>query len=87
MNETTTPHEPGDEPEELWSITQVVQHLGAASTGSARRTLSRWGVEAADYQRGANNRIQAVYDADQVRAAAADRPGRGARTDLRSEEP
>lgn len=85
MNETTTPHEQEHEPE-LWSIGQVARHLGATSTGSARRTLSRWGVEAADYQRGANNRIQARYDADQVRAAAAARPGRGARTDLHSEE-
>ncbi|MEU3020202.1 hypothetical protein ABZ635_22725 [Nocardiopsis sp. NPDC007018] len=86
MNETTTPHEQGEEPQ-LWSIGQVAQHLGAASAGSARRTLSRWGVEAADYQRGANNRIQALYEAEQVRAAAAARPGRGARTDLHSEEP
>lgn len=83
MNETT--HGPEDG-RELWSIHQVVEHLGAASTGSARRTLSRWGVEAVDYQRGASGRPEARYDADQVRAAFTSRPGRGARTDLHSEE-
>lgn len=66
---------------ELWTIAQVAAHIGASSNGSARRTLSRWGVRAATYQPGPH-RVQARYNADQVRAAAAARPGRGARTDL-----
>ena len=67
---------------ELWSAAQVADHLGLASTGSARRTLSRWEIQAVSYERGAGGRPEARYDADQVRAAAEQRPGRGARTDL-----
>lgn len=67
---------------ELWSIDQAAEYLGAASTGSARRTLSRWGVAAVDYKPNEGGRPAARYDAEQVRTAAATRPGRGARTDL-----
>lgn len=81
MDETTT-LQPEEGDRELWSITRVAEHLGAASTGSARRSLSRWGVRAVDYQRGPSGRPEARYDAEEVRTAAADRPGRGARTDL-----
>ncbi|MEU8136089.1 hypothetical protein [Streptodolium elevatio] len=68
---------------ELWTIDQAAEHIGAASTGSARKTLSRWGVTAVGYQRHPESgRPAARYLADDVRAAHANRPGRGARTDL-----
>ncbi|NUQ98879.1 MAG: hypothetical protein HOY79_20740 [Streptomyces sp.] len=68
---------------ELWSAAQVADHLGLASAASARRTLSRWGVQAAGYERSGGGRPEARYDAEQVRQAAQQRPGRGARTDLK----
>lgn len=67
---------------ELWSVEQARQHLGAATKKSASRTLSRWGVKAVAYERGESGRPEARFDAEQVRAAAANRAGRGARTDL-----
>ncbi len=70
-----------DQPE-LWTIKQAAEHIGSASTGSARKTLSRWGVAAYDYQpHPSSGRPQARYRADEVREAKATRPGRGARTD------
>ena len=70
---------------ELWTADQAAQEIGAASADSARRTLSRWGVRAADYKpHPESGRLQAVYDADAVRTAAQTRPGRGTRTDLRT---
>lgn len=74
---TPMPETPGH-----WTIAQVAEYLGAASTGSARRTLSRWGVRAVAYVPGPTGRVEARYDAQAVRAARAQRPGRGARTDL-----
>jgi len=68
---------------ELWDIERVRAFLGAASTKSASRTLSRWSVKAVTYERGASGRPEARFDAGQVRAAKEARPGRGARTDLR----
>lgn len=66
---------------ELWTIDQVAEHLGT-QPGSARGTLSRWGVKAHDYQpHPSSGRPQARYDAEEVRAAHASRPGQGARTD------
>jgi len=73
-----------DDTGELWTIDQVADYLGAASTGSARRTLSRWGVRAVRYEPGPAGRPMARWSADAVRAAKAGRPGRGARTDLAS---
>jgi hypothetical protein len=64
---------------ELWTIDQVTEHLGAASTGSARKTLSRWGVKAIARQPGRAG--ASLYDPEQVRAAQASAPGQGARTD------
>lgn len=66
---------------DLWTIDQVTAYLGAASTGSARRTLSRWGVQAVARQPGRGG--QSLYDPVEVRRAHAARPGRGTRTDLR----
>lgn len=67
---------------ELWTAQEVADFLGLASTGSARRTLSRWGVEAVAYRRSESGRPEARYSAERVQAARAARPGRGARTDL-----
>lgn len=67
---------------ELWTAKDVADFLGLASTGSARRTLSRWGIEAVSYQRSKSGRPEAQYDAKRVRVAHSKRPGRGARTDL-----
>ena len=67
---------------DTWSIVQVAEFLGAASVKSASRTLSRWGVAAVGYERGASGRPEARFDEQQVRDAKAARPGRGRRTDL-----
>lgn len=71
---------------ELWSIEQVRVHLEAASRKSASRTLSRWGVKAVRYEPGENGRPEARYDAQAVRDAKDNRPGRGKRTDLPAKE-
>ncbi|MFF2612704.1 hypothetical protein [Kitasatospora sp. NPDC058046] len=69
---------------ELWTIDQVAAYLGATSAKSASRTLSRWGVAAVGYvPHPVSRRPQARYVADEVRDAAAARPGQGSRTDLR----
>lgn len=73
----------GREEREEWTIEQAAAYIGAGSTGSARRTLSRWGVRAVAYRPGPSGRPMAHYDAEAVRAAHAARPGRGTRTDLR----
>jgi hypothetical protein len=65
---------------DLWTIAAVAEHIGATTTGSARKTLSRWGVKAVGREAGRSG--ESLYDAEQVRAAHAARPGRGARTDL-----
>lgn len=67
---------------EVWSAVQVADHLGLATAASARRTLSRWGIEAVEYRRNESGRPEAAYSAAQVREAQAARPGQGARTDL-----
>lgn len=70
---------------ELWNISQVAAHIGAASDKSATSTLSRWGIKAVGYERSPAGRPRALYSADEIRAAKEVRPGRGARTDLRKE--
>lgn len=67
---------------EHWSIDEVAAHVGAATSRSATRTLSRWGIKAAGYERSDSGRARAMYPAAEVRAAKESRPGRGARTDL-----
>ncbi|MYR45057.1 hypothetical protein [Streptomyces sp. SID5910] len=67
---------------DLWTIAEVAAHLGV-KPGSARGTLSRWGVRAVDHRIDDHGRAHSLYDPDEVRAAHADRPGRGTRTDLR----
>lgn len=68
----------------LWTIADVTEHLGASSTGSARKTLSRWGVQAVARQPGRAG--ASLYDPEQVRAAQASAPGQGARTDRSTEK-
>lgn len=69
---------------QLWTIGDVAQHLGASSTGSARKTLSRWGVTAVARQPGRAG--ASLYDPNQVRAAQEAAPGQGARTDRATEK-
>lgn len=65
---------------ETWTLTEVAGYLKATSAGSARRTLSRWGVAAVGRQPGRGG--ESVYDRAAVEAARAARPGRGHRSDL-----
>ena len=71
------------EPEQ-WTTVEVATHLGVAPE-SVRNTLSRLGVKAVARQPGRSGLN--LYDAAEVRAAAAARPGRGARTDLSTTTP
>lgn len=69
-----------DEPE-LWTIDQVAEFLGIKPS-SARGALSRMEVRAHAFRpHPKSRRAQALYDPEQVRAACAERPGQGARTD------
>lgn len=71
---------------DLWTIEDVAAHLGIKPS-SARGALSRMGVRAHSYRpHPTSRRAQALYDPEQVKAANADRPGKGARTDLRTTE-
>ncbi|MER7688808.1 hypothetical protein [Streptomyces sp. NPDC097610] len=67
-----------------WTIAAVAEHIGATTAGSARKTLSRWGVKAVGREAGRSG--ESLYDPKQVRAARAARPGRGTRTDLKTEQ-
>lgn len=67
---------------ELWTIGEVAAFLKSPSAGSARGTLSRWGVKAIGHTVGDDGKARAQFRADDVRAAAANRLGRGRRTDL-----
>jgi hypothetical protein len=75
---------------ELWDIAAVAEELeyaGPSAAGSARKTLSRLGVQAAVYRPHPDSkRPQALYRAGDVREAQAKRPGRGKRTDLKDAE-
>ncbi|NUP24161.1 MAG: hypothetical protein HOZ81_50515 [Streptomyces sp.] len=66
--------------EETWGLDQVMEYLGASSAGSARKTLSRWGVQAIGREPGRGG--QSLYSKTDVVYARAIRPGQGARTDL-----
>lgn len=65
---------------ELWPTSRVAEHLGysgPSATGTARRQLSRWGLNPVG--RGAGRGGESRYRSDQVQAAHAARPGRGDR--------
>ncbi|MDH6710938.1 hypothetical protein P3T27_007689 [Kitasatospora sp. MAA19] len=68
------------DPDAEWTIEDVADRINAGSTGSARKTLSRWGVKASVRQAGRGG--QSVYRAERVLTAMNHRPGQGARTDL-----
>ena len=74
------------EPEESPTMTlaEVVAYIGAASEGSARKTLSRWGVSAVGREPGRGG--ASLYDRTEIREAKAGRPGRGHRSDLADKE-
>lgn len=69
---------------ERWTTDEVRVHLGAATVRSASKTLHRWGI--APVSREPGRAGQNVYDAAEVRAAIANRPKRGARTDLKEKQ-
>jgi hypothetical protein len=69
--------------EELWTAQQVADHLGI-TRDAARKQLSRWGITAAYRYPEARNLYGSLFLASQVRAAHASRPGKGARTDLKT---
>lgn len=69
----------------LWTIAEVATHLGV-KPGSARGTLSRWGVRAKERRVDERGRAYSLYDPDEVKTAVANRPGRGRRTDLLSDD-
>uniref|UniRef100_UPI0030E095E5 hypothetical protein n=1 Tax=Streptomyces tubercidicus TaxID=47759 RepID=UPI0030E095E5 len=71
---------------ELWPISQVAAELGysgPSATGTARKQLHRWGIAAEG--RGPGRGGESLFPADQILAARAARPGRGARTDLQGD--
>ncbi|NUV54604.1 hypothetical protein G6W51_17130 [Streptomyces coelicolor] len=70
---------------QLWTIKDVADHLGIKPS-SARGTLSRWGVRATERRIDSHGRAHSLYDPDEVKAAHANRPGRGARTDITTEK-
>jgi hypothetical protein len=63
------------------TLAEVTAYIGAASTGSARKTLSRWGIAAKGREPGRGG--ASLYDRKEVRAAKEARPGRGHRSDLK----
>lgn len=68
---------------DLWTIDDVADYLGVRPS-SARGALSRMEVRARSFRpHPTSRRAQAVYDPEQVKAAIAERPGKGARTDRR----
>lgn len=70
---------------ELWTTTEVAEHIGASTVKSASRSLGRWGIKPVSRQPGRSG--ENLWDAEQVRQAKAARPGRGARTDLKDTDP
>ncbi|MEU0979074.1 hypothetical protein ABZ488_07625 [Streptomyces griseus] len=65
-------------PAELWTVSMVARFLGFtgdSANGSARKQLSRWGLESRGREPG--RRGESQYSADEVRAKHAARPGRG----------
>ncbi|ANB03970.1 hypothetical protein SAM40697_6919 [Streptomyces ambofaciens] len=70
-----------------WTISQVADHLGYQGTsaaGSARKQMSRWGLDAIGRAPGRGG--ESLYAADQVQAAHAARPGKGRHGARRSED-
>jgi hypothetical protein len=65
---------------ERWPISRVADELGytgPSATGSARKTMSRWGLYPVG--RAAGRGGETVYAADQIQAAQSARPGKGRR--------
>jgi hypothetical protein len=75
--------EDGTPQEELWTTEQVADYLGI-TRDAARKQLSRWGITATYRYPQGRNLYGSLFLASQVRSAHVSRPGRGARTDLKS---
>lgn len=65
------------------TTTEAQRVLGLGSRRAARQQLARWGITATGRDMATGEKL---WPADQVRTAAANRPGRGARTDLRKDQ-
>lgn len=72
-----------DQPVEDWSVADAAEHMGIA-VASARKELLRLGIRPYRHERLPGGGFRGVYSAAAVRAAHGARPGRGARTDLRT---
>jgi hypothetical protein len=58
---------------ELVTLTEAAAHIGAGTSGSARRSLHRAGIR--PVARAPGRAGESLYDAEQVRAWQASRPG------------
>lgn len=71
------------EQNEQWTIDRVAEELGyktASANAAARKKVSAWGVKAAVHKPNEESgRVQARYNAKDVREAMAARPGQGKR--------
>jgi hypothetical protein len=67
------------------TTTEAAGLLGLATPDSARRALSRMGITPLHRQAGKAG--ESVWDANRIREAIRQRPGRGRRTDLTKEPP
>lgn len=65
---------------DTWTTDEVADFLQLGSRASARAQLSAWGITPCGRQAGRAGLN--LYDADQVRARACQRPGQGYRSDL-----
>ncbi|MFE6868291.1 hypothetical protein ACFVFS_17215 [Kitasatospora sp. NPDC057692] len=67
--------------DEMWTLQQAADHMGATSAKVAAQALRRLGVEAVGRAPGRGG--QSIYNAAEVMYVHATRPGQGARTDLK----
>lgn len=74
-----------DEQPERWTTSQIAERYNASSNRSIAVALSRLGIRPVAREPGRSG--QNLYDAAQVRAAMAARPGAGRRTDLGKTKP
>lgn len=65
---------------ETWTTSEVREFLGLGSNRATRIQLARWGIEAVGR---AVDSGEKLWNAEQVRTARDNRPGRGTRTDLK----
>lgn len=72
--------------QKVMTTSEVRDYLGVKTTAYARVVLYRWRKKGLIEATGRVINGEKTWPADQVRVAAANRPGRGARTDLTKEK-